>query len=206
MTAPKPLTTELSILEAAEVLFLDNGYARTSTTEIARVAGCNQALVHYYFRSKENLFRQIFENKVKMFVNALLQVSEEDISFEEKLKKRMSSHFDMLKANRKLPGLLFNEISTNDELAKRLFEKISYLPLTVLAQLQLELDAEHERGRIIRTDAKTLLFTIFSLNVMPFLTTPVLKLFVNQSEDLLDELLERRKIENIQIILKSLKP
>ena len=46
---------EQIILEVAEELFLDKGYALTSTTEIAKKAGCNQALIHYYFRTKENL-------------------------------------------------------------------------------------------------------------------------------------------------------
>ena len=38
---------EQSILKVAEQLFLDKGFNRTSTTEIARVVGCNQTLIHY---------------------------------------------------------------------------------------------------------------------------------------------------------------
>ena len=57
-------TMEIQILETAEKLFLEKGFASTSTTEIAREVGCNQALVHYYFRTKENLFNTIFEQKL----------------------------------------------------------------------------------------------------------------------------------------------
>ena len=206
MTTSQPISTDQAILAAAEKLFLDKGYAKTSTTEIARVVGCNQALVHYYFRSKENLFKQIFENKIKTFVLSLLQVSEEEIPFEEKLKQRISSHFEMLRANRKLPVLLFNEVSTNADLAQKLYEKISYLPLTVIEHIQKDLDVEFESGRICKTDARTLLFTIFSLNVMPFLATPILNLFLHNSEKLLETMLDHRKEENIKFILKSLKP
>ena len=56
---------EQSILKVAEQLFLDKGFNRTSTTEIARVVGCNQTLIHYYFRTKENLFNRIFEKKLE---------------------------------------------------------------------------------------------------------------------------------------------
>jgi len=199
-------TTEQSILEAAEFLFLENGYAKTSTTEIARVVGCNQALVHYYYRSKENLFRQIFENKIKMFITELLQMSDEHQPFEENLKKRISSHFDMLKANRKLPILLFNEVSTNVDMAKKIFANISVFPLSFIAKMQQELDEEHKSGRICKTDAKSLLFTIFSVNVMAFIAEPVLRLFVNDSDEQFEKILESRKAENIQLILKSLKP
>jgi len=50
-------TTEQTILEVAERLFLGKGFASTSTTEIARVASCNQVLIHYYFRMKDNLLK-----------------------------------------------------------------------------------------------------------------------------------------------------
>ena len=57
--------TELAILKAAEELFLEQGFEQTTTKQIAQRAGCNQALLHYYYRTKDNLFVQIFEEKVK---------------------------------------------------------------------------------------------------------------------------------------------
>ena len=56
----KKVPLEDKILQVAEELFMANGYDATSTTDIAKKAGCNQALIHYYFRTKENLFQQIF--------------------------------------------------------------------------------------------------------------------------------------------------
>ena len=46
MEQTREQSMESIILETAERLFLDKGFALTSTTEIAREAGCNQALVH----------------------------------------------------------------------------------------------------------------------------------------------------------------
>lgn len=200
------LSTEKAILQAAETLFLDKGYAKTSTTEIAKLAKCNQALVHYYYRSKENLFRIIFEEKAKFFVASLFQENEEDLPFEEKIKLRIGAHFEMVKANKKLPVLLFNEVATNPELAQKLVENIGYLPLQLVARIQSELDEEYQAGRIGKTDAKTLLYTIFSVNVMAFLAAPLLKLLVNATDDQFEHLMSKRKVENIQIVLKSLKP
>ena len=70
---------ERAILESATELFLRKGFNATSTTEIARNAGCNQALVHYYYRTKERLFEAIFEisanpdriDSIKSFVGDL---------------------------------------------------------------------------------------------------------------------------------------
>ena len=47
--------TEQRILEAARTVFLRDGTAGARMQEIAREAGVNQALLHYYFRSKERL-------------------------------------------------------------------------------------------------------------------------------------------------------
>ena len=62
---------EQAILEAAERLFLERGFALTSTTDIAREVGCNQSLLNYYFRSKERLFQMIFEDKVRVLLSSL---------------------------------------------------------------------------------------------------------------------------------------
>ncbi len=200
------LTTEQAIMEAAEELFLENGYASTSTIAIARKAGCNQALVHYYYRSKENLFGLVFRKKISVFLSFFLQVSNEDLPFEEKLAKRIAAHFDMLRANERLPVMFFNEVATNSELAKKVLENFSDLPLPVIMQLQSELDAEFAAGRICKTQASDLVFNIFSMNIMAFLTKPLVQMFTQSTDEVMDQLLDERKASNIQTIMKSLKP
>ena len=56
---------EMRIREVAQQLFFKQGYAATSTIQIAKEVGCTQALVHYYYRTKENLFRQIFMEQIQ---------------------------------------------------------------------------------------------------------------------------------------------
>ena len=65
---------EQTILGAAETLFIEQGFDKTSTGQIAKLAGCNQALVHYYYRTKEKLFDLVFEKKMRMALNNILQV------------------------------------------------------------------------------------------------------------------------------------
>lgn len=48
------------ILKAAEIAFAGHGYAGTSLREIVKRAHVTQALVTYYFGSKEALFKEIF--------------------------------------------------------------------------------------------------------------------------------------------------
>lgn len=48
------------ILDAAEVIFSDKGYAGTALREIADQANVTQALISYYFGSKFGLFQAVF--------------------------------------------------------------------------------------------------------------------------------------------------
>jgi len=48
------------ILNAAEATFADHGYAGTSFRQIVDRANVTQALVTYYFGSKEALFKEVF--------------------------------------------------------------------------------------------------------------------------------------------------
>ena len=122
----KDSNTEQLIIETAERLFLEKGFAMTTTTEIAKEVGCNQALVHYYYRTKDKLFDAIFEKKIKMFISTLLQIGDDNIPFEEKLKRKIEAHFDMIKANPKIPFLFFNELTTNPKRIDNLKDKISF--------------------------------------------------------------------------------
>lgn len=53
--------TEIRLLDAAEETFSELGYRATTTSAIARRAGVTKALIHYYFRSKDGLYRAMLE-------------------------------------------------------------------------------------------------------------------------------------------------
>ena len=49
-----------NILDAAEVDFSQRGYAGTSLKDVAALCGVTQALITYYFGTKQQLFEQVF--------------------------------------------------------------------------------------------------------------------------------------------------
>ena len=53
---------EALILEAAEKIFATNGYKGTATGDIAREAGIPKANLHYYFKTKSNLYREVLKH------------------------------------------------------------------------------------------------------------------------------------------------
>ncbi|MHB8525116.1 MAG: TetR/AcrR family transcriptional regulator [Candidatus Acidiferrales bacterium] len=54
--------TARRILAAAERIFAARGLAGARTEEIARAARVNKAMLYYYFQSKEQLYRAVFDN------------------------------------------------------------------------------------------------------------------------------------------------
>jgi AcrR family transcriptional regulator len=54
-----------ALLDAAEVVMLDEGYAAVSTRHIAAKAGTDKALVHYYFATMDELFIALFRRNAE---------------------------------------------------------------------------------------------------------------------------------------------
>ena len=53
--------TRSALLRVARELFTTNGYAATSTTEIADRAGVTRGALYHHFPAKDDLFRAVFE-------------------------------------------------------------------------------------------------------------------------------------------------
>ncbi|HAQ17917.1 MAG TPA: hypothetical protein DCR40_01635 [Prolixibacteraceae bacterium] len=60
------LNTEDKIFEAAKNVFLLYGYHGTTLQQIATIAGVNTAAIHYYFRSKENIYALVLKNNLSL--------------------------------------------------------------------------------------------------------------------------------------------
>src|SRR3989442_3365636 len=66
--------TERRILDAAHAVFVRRGTAGARMQEIAAEAGVNQALLHYYFRSQEQLAQTAFAPAASQVMPAVIQV------------------------------------------------------------------------------------------------------------------------------------
>jgi AcrR family transcriptional regulator len=205
-TSEKELSTEQKILETAERLFLDRGLALVSTTEIAREAGCNQALVHYYFRTKENLFQKIFEEKMRLFASLFFKIDEEYGTFKERLTRKIETHFEALRKNPKLAFLLVNEITTNPTRMNSIRERVGQLPVEIMASFQADLNTEIQAGNIRNISLLDFLMNILFLNVATFIFSPVFQSVTDASPEEMEALYEHRKKENVETILRSLRP
>lgn len=206
MEQTREQSMESIILETAERLFLDKGFALTSTTEIAREAGCNQALVHYYFRTKEQLFIRIFEEKIKIFAGAFFSIDENPGTFLEKLTRKIEAHFDIIAQNPKIPFLIINEITTNPQRIKALHKSIGEYPASIIRKVNEELEEAIAQGEVRPITVLDLILTVLSLNVLPQLLRPILEEVMPLPPEEVQKLIARRKEENVKLIINSLRP
>src|SRR5689334_4766227 len=77
--------TETRILDAAHTVFLRRGTAGARMQEIAKEAGVNPALLHYYFRSKERLSLAVFRRAAGELLPAVIQALASPASLEDKV-------------------------------------------------------------------------------------------------------------------------
>lgn len=197
---------ELKILESAEKLFLEQGFLKTTTGQIAQLAGCNQALVHYYYRTKEQLFERVYEQKIQLLFSNFIAEVETCDSFEESITRMVRMHFRFLKENPMLPSFLLNECLNNPlERMSALKAKLSVLIPTVKRRLEETLNREIAAGNIRPISVLDLLFSIISLNVMPFLVMPLFQNLSDSSCEEMQTLLAHREEETVNLILARLK-
>ncbi|MDR3287135.1 MAG: TetR/AcrR family transcriptional regulator [Prevotellaceae bacterium] len=198
--------TEQLILQAAENVFFDKGYSGAKTTEIAKVAGVNHALLHYYFRTKENLFNKIFENKADFLLKTFKDSFETDLPFFEKIKIAVETHFDFIGTNPKMPMFILRAVVSNKEKRDFIMEKIVPRAYSVLAEMEILINEEIANENISPIKPIDLMINIASLNVLSYITAQIYFGFADENNDELKEFLLQRKKNNVDVILKSLKP
>jgi AcrR family transcriptional regulator len=80
---------EEALLDAAERLLVDVGYASITTRRLAEEAGVNHGLVHYYFGSNENLLVRTLERFTERLIARQRELYAADVPFIEKWRTAM---------------------------------------------------------------------------------------------------------------------
>ncbi|MDY6373863.1 MAG: helix-turn-helix domain-containing protein [Bacteroidales bacterium] len=196
---------EQEILDAATELFLERGFDSTSTTDIAKKAGCNQALVHYYFRTKENLFLRIFKKNIETFLSFANNYMYSG-DFMQFLEKGIESYFEILKANRNLPLFLIKEFAMNED--RRIFFRENFVNNELRRSVYYKFDKivkqEIEKGTIRPIETLNLLLDVLSLCAFTFISLPMYTTWLEKDDSEVDDFIESRKNEIITLIKNGL--
>ncbi len=201
--APEKQDAETKIKEAARQVFLAQGYEGTTVRQIAEAAGVNLAMINYYFRSKEQLFRSIYAETFAQFIGQMAQMLNEQTPLEVKIWKIVDRYTDFVISNPLIPSFLLSEQQVNDGAFFKEMNARSLLHDSVFKQ---QLQEEAERGNIRSVEPLQVVVTIMGNIVFPVVARPVVS-YVGSLDDqgFLDFMQERKQVvpEMIMAYLKA---
>jgi len=145
--------TRESILEAAIELFSKNGFAGTTTRQIARKAKKNEALIFRHFPTKKDLYAAIIQQKIsRRSTKELLEAVEAtDVDDETFLRKLAHSVVRVKSEDMQFLRLLYFSALEGHDLAQLFFD--TYVK-QLRRQLKKFMQAGMEAGRFRKMDPR----------------------------------------------------
>lgn len=201
-------TVEERILDAAYITFIENGYEGAKMRDIAARANINISMLHYYYRSKDNLFDIAFSRAFEsVYGNILGLLSEKNMSIKEKITAIVDEYISSLTANPLLPGFLVSEITKNDirdTEARQKFAPYRAMLFDAAAVLETQLKEETSKGNIRPVNLMEFLMDIESVCMYPFLNRGLWQRVFDVSNEEFNHMMRERKETFINNIIKSL--
>ncbi|HMB79256.1 MAG TPA: helix-turn-helix domain-containing protein [Vicinamibacterales bacterium] len=203
--------TEQRILDAAHAVFVRRGTAGTRMQEIAAEAGVNQALLHYYFRNKEQLARAAFERAARGFMPAVVQVIASRGDLEDKVRRIIDLEIEHLSRAPYLPGYIIGEVTHHPERAAQLIAAVTGLTPQelgprVLGALRRQIKARVAAGTMRPIAPESFIVNLMALCIFPFAVRPMIQAMLGLDDRRFGRFITRRRQDLPAFFLGALRP
>ena len=203
--------TEQRILDAAHAVFVRSGTSGARMQQIAEEAGVNKALVHYYFRSKDQLARAVFSRAAAELFPAVMEVLGSDAPLDEKVRRVVDIELSQLLERPYLPGYILSEINHEPERVLQFFEAaVGLRPAKVgprmIATIRSQIKTEVEAGRMISMAAEEFIVNLLSLCIFPFAARPMFMALIGLDEKQFARFIERRRVDLPEFFMRGIRP
>jgi AcrR family transcriptional regulator len=196
--------TEEKIIEAATEIFLEKGKDGARMQEIAERACINKALLHYYFRSKENLHSEVFKKEVQNFFDGLFSAMSSEKDFEAVLRNFINNYIDRLAQRPEIVRFIIWEIQQGSgsfaNLLEDIFKEHHFTKMPLVEKIEEAVSV----GRIRPLDPIQLTFSIIGMCVFPFIASPILEKVFQGIQINSEAFLRKRKDEIFNMIWKGI--
>ena len=184
------LETEEKILKAAQSVFQRRGFEGARMQEIADEAGINKSMLHYYYRSKDNLFMKVFQSGVKKIFPQIVAILGKDISLKDKTWEIVEFYHNTFKTNPHLPAFAIHEMNQNPE---RFREFVLGTGIHIPEKFIQQVKQEVNEGRIIPIDPRQFLLNIISMTLMPMIARNMVMVIFGFDEQQFETFLDERE-------------
>jgi TetR/AcrR family transcriptional regulator len=203
--------TETRILDAARVVFTRRGTAGARVQDIAAEAGVNQALIHYYFGSKEELAERVFLEAAGRLVQAMAVVVDPDATLETLVERFVGAYIDTVRQTPFAPGYVLAETAQHPERLELLMQRAlgaapGQLANVVLARIGPMIAQGVANGTVRPITPRQLMVNIMALLAMPFVARPILLAAMMGDVAGFEAFLDERRRELPGFILNALRP
>jgi TetR/AcrR family transcriptional regulator len=168
----RDLSTARRIVATAEDIFAERGLAGARMDEIARAAKVNKALLYYYFRSKEELYRFVLEALLSQLSARVGGAGAGTPSASKRLGAMIDNFFDFVQRHPNYPRLIQREIMSRGPNMGWIVSEY-YRPLH--GRLVRLIEEGISAGEFRRVDARNAAVTVVSIMVHYFAAAPVLR-------------------------------
>lgn len=167
----KDTSSERKIILAAREVFIRKGYHGARMQEIADEAGINKASLHYYFRSKDRLFEEIFKEAFSKFLPVLSMILLSEESLETKISSIVLQYTQLLSENPYLPQFILSETARDPDGLNNLFLLAGFDPAQYVPQFTRQL----AHYIPVNQDPRHLLVNTLSMCIFPYAARPLLE-------------------------------
>lgn len=168
-----------SILDAAEQLFAERGFAATTIKQIGEKSGQNPALIYYYYDSKATLYQHVLN---RLFSDIIAEGSariEEHNDPESVVRAIVASQVAVLARHEHLPALVTREIL--DSNAAHAEQGIRTLTATLFDRLRDAVERGQKHGRFrAELDARFAAISTVSQVAYLMLARPIAGVFLGR--------------------------
>ena len=197
--------TEQEIVEAARKVFQEKGFKEATMRDIAAETNINMAMLHYYFRSKDNLFYIVFDEAFKLLYSDIIKVlSNNELDLFDKIRTIVSEYITFFQEKPYLPQFIIGEVIRNPEKIGDRMQRNTSLVLA-FRSFSEQLKVEGEKGTIKQVSPISLLLNIISLCVFPAIAKPMIVEAIGIEAATFDLAIEVRKKEVADFIINAIK-
>ena len=187
------------------------GTAGARTLEIAKEAGVNPALLHYYFRTKERLAEAVFRRAAGQLLPAVVRILASDASLEDKVEQVVQVELEFLSKAPYLPAYILSELAHHPDRAPQLIAAVTgEVPVALGTQVRTvlakQIDARVRDRTMHPISPDQFAVNLLALCVFPFAARPLFMALFGIDQKGFEQFIDRRRRELAPFFLRALRP